>query len=70
MKYWLTTSLVALLAGGIGGVVLSVIRRDLGIRGRGAFIIGRGGIVDRIERLIFAAPIYYYLLQHIDWVPF
>lgn len=65
-QFWLTTSLVAILAGGIGGVVLSYIRRDLGVRGTGAFIIGRGGFLDRIERLIFAAPIYYYALKHID----
>lgn len=65
-QYWLTTSLVAIMAGGIGGVVLSYIRRDLGVRGTGAFIIGRGGFLDRIERLIFAAPIYYYALKHID----
>lgn len=65
-KYWLTAGLVSIMAGGIGGVVLSYIRRDLGLRGSGAFIIGRGGILDRIERLIFAAPIYYYILAHID----
>lgn len=66
VKYWLVTSLTAIMAGGIGGVVLSYIRRDLGLRGTGAFIIGRGGILDRIDRLIFAAPIYYYILAHID----
>lgn len=65
-QYWLTTSLVAIMAGGIGGVVLSYIRRDLGVRGTGAFIIGRGGMLDRIERLIFAAPIYFYTLKHIE----
>lgn len=68
-QYWLTTSLVAIIAGGLGGVVLSYIRRDLGLRGSGAFIIGRGGILDRIERLIFAAPIYYYVLENIDKIP-
>ena len=65
-KYWLTISLVAIVGGGLGGIVLSWIRRDLGLRETGAFIIGRGGVLDRIERLIFAAPIFYYVLQHIE----
>lgn len=65
-QYWLTISLVAIFVGGLGGTVLSWIRRDLGLRETGAFIIGRGGILDRIERLIFAAPILYYVLQHIE----
>lgn len=65
-KYWLTISLVAIVVGGLGGIVLSWIRRDLGLRETGAFIIGRGGVLDRIERLIFAAPILYYVLQHIE----
>ncbi len=65
-RYWLTISLVAIIVGGLGGVVLSWIRRDLGLRESGVFIIGRGGILDRIERLIFAAPILYYVLQHIE----
>lgn len=68
-KYWLTISLVAIIFGGLGGVVLSWIRRDLGLRGSGAFIIGRGGILDRMERLIFAAPALYYILQYIEKIP-
>jgi phosphatidate cytidylyltransferase len=65
-NYWFASGLIAALGGGIGDLVMTVIRRDLGIRDYGAFIIGRGDFLHRMDRLIFVAPIYYYfmLLSH------
>ncbi|MEQ1878813.1 MAG: phosphatidate cytidylyltransferase, partial [Bdellovibrionia bacterium] len=51
---------VAFLVGSLGDLVLAVIRRDLGVKDRGAFILGRGTLLDLMDRIIFAAPIYYY----------
>lgn len=61
-KYWLTAGLIASLGGFIGDLVMSVIRRDAGVRIVGPFIIGRGDFLHRMDRLIFVAPIYYYLM--------
>ncbi|MGE0632044.1 MAG: phosphatidate cytidylyltransferase [Pseudobdellovibrionaceae bacterium] len=69
-RYWHVAGLVAALAGLIGDLVLTVIRRDLGIRIMGPFIIGRGDFLSRVDRLIFVAPIYYYVMtkvvQHLE----
>ncbi len=60
--YWITAGLIASLVGGLGDISMGVIRRDLGIKDVGAYIFGRGGIIDRMDRLIYVAPIYYYAL--------
>lgn len=69
-KYWHVAGLVAGVAGLLGDLVLTVCRRDLGIRIMGPFIIGRGDFLSRMDRLIFVAPIYYYVMtkviQHLD----
>jgi phosphatidate cytidylyltransferase len=60
--YWLSTGIVACVGGLIGDMVMDVIRRDAGIRTLGAFVLGRGDFLHRMDRLIFVAPIYYYVM--------
>lgn len=60
--YWYTAGLIASLGGLWGDLVMSVIRRDAGVRIVGAFILGRGDFLHRMDRLIFVAPLYYYLM--------
>jgi phosphatidate cytidylyltransferase len=65
-KYWLVSGLIASLGGVVGDLVMSVVRRDLGVRIMGAFILGRGDFLHRMDRLIFVAPIYYYIMQFLQ----
>lgn len=60
--FWIASGLVAALGGSLGDLVLSVIRRDLGIKDVGPFIIGRGDLLVIMDRMIFVAPIYYYVI--------
>ncbi len=60
---WLTSGVICSLAGGLGDMTISVIRRDLGIRDVSGFILGRGNLIDLLDRLIFVAPIYYYVMN-------
>ncbi len=62
-KYWLASGLVAAFGGVLGDLVMTVVRRDAGVRIVGPFILGRGDILHRMDRLIFVAPIYYYVMQ-------
>ncbi|WP_415063106.1 phosphatidate cytidylyltransferase [Bdellovibrio sp.] len=61
-KYWLTSGLVAALGGFVGDYVMIAVRRDAGMKTVGPFIIGRGDFLHRMDRLIFVAPIYYYVM--------
>lgn len=64
-KYWLTAGLVAAFGGVIGDLVMTVVRRDAGVKIVGGFILGRGDFLQRMDRLIFVAPIYYYVMNYL-----
>src|SRR5271170_4483692 len=49
-------SLIICIVGFSGGLVMSAIKRDIGIKDFGVVIEGHGGILDRIDSLCFAAP--------------
>jgi phosphatidate cytidylyltransferase len=50
--------------GFIGGGVMSAIKRDLGKKDFGYILPGHGGIIDRIDALCWAAPIYFHYLAY------
>ncbi len=60
--YWLVAGLIAAFAGVLGDLVMTVVRRDAGVKIVGPFILGRGDFLHRMDRLIFVAPIYYYVM--------
>jgi phosphatidate cytidylyltransferase len=62
-RYWLTAGLIAGLGGLFGDAVMTVLRRDANVKDVGFFIIGRGDLLQRMDRLIFVAPIYYYVMR-------
>ncbi len=56
-------ALVIALMGFFGGLVLSAVKRDRGVKDWGATIAGHGGFIDRLDSLIFAAPIFFHLIR-------
>lgn len=68
-RFWIAAGLAAALFGRFGDLFLSVIRRDLGIKDTGIFIIGRGDILGRVDKLIFVGPIYYYIYTFLQRAP-
>lgn len=61
-KYWLASGLVASFGGVIGDLVMAVFRKDAGVKIVGPFVLGRGDFLQRMDRLIFVAPIYYFVM--------
>jgi phosphatidate cytidylyltransferase len=56
-------ALVATVMGFAGGLVMSAIKRDRGVKDYGTVIPGHGGILDRIDSLCFAAPVFFHLTR-------
>jgi phosphatidate cytidylyltransferase len=71
--WWLTpfspvhAALMALMItimGFCGGLVMSAIKRDRGVKDWGWMIEGHGGMLDRVDSVIFAAPIFFHLTRY------
>jgi phosphatidate cytidylyltransferase len=71
--WWLAAgmSLVISLLGFAGSLTLSAIKRDRGVRDYGTLVEGHGGLLDRIDSLCFAAPVFFHFtlywlrMQHV-----
>lgn len=57
-------ALVITLMGFFGGLVMSAIKRDRGIKDWGHMIAGHGGFIDRLDSVVFAAPVFFHLTRY------
>lgn len=58
-------SFLITLMGFFGGLVMSAIKRDRGVKDYGTLIEGHGGVMDRIDSICFAAPVFFHLVRYI-----
>ncbi len=50
--------------GFLGGLVMSAIKRDRGVKDWGHMIEGHGGMLDRLDSVVFAAPVFFHATRH------
>jgi phosphatidate cytidylyltransferase len=71
--WWITpfepwqATLIALainVMGFLGGLVMSAIKRDRGVKDWGDMIEGHGGMLDRLDSVVFAAPVYFHIIRY------
>ena len=71
--YWITPfsplqalamALVIVVMGFLGGLALSAVKRSMGVKDWGTMIDGHGGMLDRIDSLSFASPIFFHLTRY------
>jgi phosphatidate cytidylyltransferase len=57
-------SLIIVVAGFLGGLALSAVKRSLGAKDWGHIIEGHGGMLDRLDSVSFAAPVFFHVVHY------
>jgi phosphatidate cytidylyltransferase len=73
MLWWVTPfriweaacmSFVTAVMGSAGGMTMSAIKRDRGVTDTGTLVQGHAGVLDRIDSICFAAPVFFHLTRY------
>ncbi|MBL7471643.1 phosphatidate cytidylyltransferase [Robertkochia sediminum] len=68
LLHWIALGMVVVIAGTLGDLVESKFKRMAGVKDSGAILPGHGGLLDRLDSLVFAAPFAYLTLQIFTYV--
>jgi phosphatidate cytidylyltransferase len=60
----IVTGLLIALSGFVGYITLAALKSDLRFKDRGTMTPGRGGVLNRIDSLIYAAPLFFHLIAY------
>ncbi len=60
-------SFMIAISGFIGDIVMSSIKRDIGVKDMATTIPGHGGVLDRIDSLAYTAPVFFHIVYYIAY---
>ena len=53
------------ISGLSGYLILSAIKSDLGLTDRSTMVLGHGGVLNRVDTLIFTTPIFFHVVFYL-----
>ncbi len=65
---WMILACVIVVAGSLGDLIESKLKRAAGVKDSGDILPGHGGMLDRLDSLVFAAPFAYLTLNLFSYV--
>lgn len=63
----LFVSFMIAFSGFVGDVVISSVKRDIGVKDMGNSIPGHGGVLDRIDSLAYTAPVFFHIVYYLAY---
>jgi phosphatidate cytidylyltransferase len=60
-------SFMVAVSGFVGDIVISAVKRDIGLKDTGTTIPGHGGLLDRIDSLSYTAPVLFHIIYFIAY---
>ncbi len=66
--YWVVFALIITTFGSLGDLVQSKLKRIAGVKDSGNFMPGHGGVLDRLDSVIFVVPILFLFIKIIEYV--
>jgi phosphatidate cytidylyltransferase len=61
-------SMIIAVMGFAGGMTMSAIKRDRGVQDYGTLVEGHPGLLDRIDSICFAAPVFFHITRFFLYV--